>query len=546
MNNREVQEIELDLLKPFDGNRRIGGFDEAELEQLADSIKDIGVQQPAIVRRIEYPDLDSSCDYDGLPAFEIVAGERRWRASRLAGMETLPCMVKALSDVDALKIQLVENLQRSGVHPIDEADSLYRLTQEGMTVGDLAAEVGRSTTYIYQRLKLLELIPEAREAYLEGKITGAVALQIARLPEDAQRSVTDWTANGRQWTNEPVSAAEMSRYIEREVMLDLAKTAFKKDDAELVPKAGPCTTCPKRTGINQELFADMEQGDRCMDPGCFKTKVNAHVKGQLKRYEDQGEKLQKVYDGYISNPPKGSIPKWQVKECRKKDDGAAHMILVSGPQARRTFWGVKAEGYTYQREISAAETAAIERKQAYEAAEDQALKRAAGQLQNMIAVSGRRVLENRELLRMVVVNMATQGPSWTYAAKKRGWKRKEITHEHWTEHERPSELFLRMTADLEAFELERLFLELIMGNALEGGPGWWFAEDVYIDEVELGAELEEKWSKGEELTEDEEVQIDRYQCRIKHPSTTMSWRIFEAAEIPVSEYYLEETQDIEE
>ena len=122
---KEIQEIALERLYPSEGNRRIGGFDEQKLQQLADSIKAVGVQQPAVVR-LGRKAAESVGRAVGVKVeatelrYEIVAGERRWKAATLAGLATLPCVIRELDDVTVIKIQTIENLQREDIHPLDE------------------------------------------------------------------------------------------------------------------------------------------------------------------------------------------------------------------------------------------------------------------------------------------------------------------------------------------------------------------------------------------------------------------------------------------
>ena len=174
----ELAKLPLDLLQRGKYQPRLDMRQET-LQELADSIKAAGVLQPAVVRKRDV----------GFNAYELVAGERRWRAARLAGLETLPCVVRDLDDLTVLKIQTIENLQREDIHPLDEADGYARLIQRaGYDVEHLAQEVGRSASYVYQRLKLKDLIPEARKRFIEGAIQAGHAILMARLqpPEHGQ------------------------------------------------------------------------------------------------------------------------------------------------------------------------------------------------------------------------------------------------------------------------------------------------------------------------------------------------------------------------
>ncbi|MGE5553857.1 MAG: ParB/RepB/Spo0J family partition protein [Betaproteobacteria bacterium] len=135
------------------------GFDEEHLAELAESIRQHGVVQPLLVR----PRGDR---------FELIAGERRWRAAQLAGLSEVPAMVRELEDGDALKIALVENLQREDLNPLEEAEAYNRLVQEfHMTQEEVAAAVGKSRPAVANTLRLLQLAPPIQQAISRGELS---------------------------------------------------------------------------------------------------------------------------------------------------------------------------------------------------------------------------------------------------------------------------------------------------------------------------------------------------------------------------------------
>ena len=140
-------------------------FDEESLRELADSIRQKGVLQPISVRPI--PDSDK---------YEIVFGERRYRASQIAGLEEIPVTVSDYSDAEAEEIAITENLQRKDVSPMEEADAYQRLIDSGRhDVGTLAILFGKSEGYIRSRLKFTSLIPEIAELMESETISIAFA-----------------------------------------------------------------------------------------------------------------------------------------------------------------------------------------------------------------------------------------------------------------------------------------------------------------------------------------------------------------------------------
>ena len=334
----QIQQIPLSEIYPSEGNRRYGGFDPAKLQELADSIRAAGVLQPAVVRLQE----------NGEGKYELVAGERRWRAAKLAGLQALPCVVREIDDVTVLKIQTIENLQREDIHPLDEADGYARLIDRaGYDVEHLAQEVGRSPSYVYQRLKLRDLVEPARKMLAEGKLTAGHGILIARLPTGQQKEVLgSWLFR----RGEEVSVRQLDGFIHEHILLDLNKAAFKKDDPDLDLNAGPCTTCPKRTGYQPALFADVCNGnggkrDYCTDPPCFNGKLEALVQRRRLELEESGEEHLKVADGYVDYREEQRLKKADVKErsgweeCKKKEEGAVQCLVVAGAGRGRLTWG---------------------------------------------------------------------------------------------------------------------------------------------------------------------------------------------------------------
>lgn len=150
-------------------------FDEAALEELADSIRQHGVLQPLLVRPLP----------NG--GYQLVAGERRWRASRKAGLREVPVVVKELTDTETMEIAIIENLQREDLNPIEEAEGLQALIDKcGFTQEEVAASVGKSRPAIANSLRLLRLPEEVRELTRDGKISAGHARALISLDDDAR------------------------------------------------------------------------------------------------------------------------------------------------------------------------------------------------------------------------------------------------------------------------------------------------------------------------------------------------------------------------
>jgi ParB family chromosome partitioning protein len=176
----DVLELAVDELQPGRYQPRLQ-LHEQNLAELAESIREQGVLQPLIIRAIAASQPDAK-------AYEIVAGERRWRAARLAGLATVPVIVRELTDQEALAVALIENLQREDLNPIDQARSMSRLVDEfGMTHDAIAKALGRSRASVTNFLRLLDLADDVKNAMIDGTVDMGHAR--ALLPLDPKRQV---------------------------------------------------------------------------------------------------------------------------------------------------------------------------------------------------------------------------------------------------------------------------------------------------------------------------------------------------------------------
>jgi ParB family chromosome partitioning protein len=271
----EFRNLPLDsLIESALNPRRI--FDEAALNELAESIRTQGVLSPVLVRPI------------GPHSFEIVAGRRRYRAAQRAGVEYVPADIRELTDAQCLEISIVENLQRRDVHPLEEAEgfiALLRLEEPKYSIEQIAAKCGKNPGYVASRIRLTELAPAVVEAFAKDEIGVGHALLLAKLQRDQQEEALAacWQesySNGNKPKRILLPVRNLREWIEHNILLELALAPFAKDDAQLVPEAGSCLDCPKRTGHNVLLFADIGAAhpDSCTDPNCYAAKVEAHVK----------------------------------------------------------------------------------------------------------------------------------------------------------------------------------------------------------------------------------------------------------------------------
>jgi ParB/RepB/Spo0J family partition protein len=303
-------ELPIDLVVPSATNPR-KNFPEQYIAELAESIRAVGVQSPIRVRPIAVglnlvnEQLKKSGGTRSLPlgstAYEIVAGESRYRASLKAGAKTIPAVIRQMTDEQALEAQIVENLQRKDVAPIEEsrgfAALLQQMEKQRKVAGDkptrqaliaaLAERLGKSVRHVYARLKLSELTPKVLEALEQGLIEASHADELVRLmPEDQKRCMNEILITTDEWDKRAevvgcASVRHLKDFIANEIHRDLAKAPWKKDDAALVKAAGACNACEKRTGAHPELHPDAK-GDHCLDGGCYDAKKKAFVEITIK------------------------------------------------------------------------------------------------------------------------------------------------------------------------------------------------------------------------------------------------------------------------
>ena len=264
-NSSEFQYVAIDTIHESATNPR-RTFDESKLSELAESIRTNGLIQPITIR-------------PNASGFEIVAGARRFRAAQLAELFCLPARIVDITDAQALEWQLVENSQRVDVHPYEEAQGFQRLLDmPGYDVATLVEKSGKSPAHVYARLSLLQLVPTIAEAFSAERITASHANLLARLPQDFQAAAYEqcWRKDWQDKEPHLLPAKHLGAWIQTNLYLSLAEAPFDKEDTTLNPAAGACVTCPRRSGFNTTLFADV-QGDHCLDAPCFNTKINAHI-----------------------------------------------------------------------------------------------------------------------------------------------------------------------------------------------------------------------------------------------------------------------------
>lgn len=258
-------------------------FPEAEQGELIESVKRHGVMQPVLVR--PWPEA-YACEGEK-PKYELVAGERRYRAAKAAALATIPGMIRNLTDEETLELQIIENLHRKDLNELEEAEGYeLMIKQYGYSAEQLGEKIGKSKAYIFARRKLTAACEVARQAFRDGTIDASKLLLIARIPTAAlqEKALKEITTS---WNIQNYRAA--AEHIQGRYMLKLADAPFPRADESLVATAGKCHPCPKRTGSTPEIYPDVKSADICTDPDCFAAKKLAWMGRQKAEAEASGK-----------------------------------------------------------------------------------------------------------------------------------------------------------------------------------------------------------------------------------------------------------------
>ena len=229
--------LRLDTLITSPTNPR-KNFNPIKLQELADSIAASGVHQPILVRPLPAQRLADTAHLKPRPTHEVVAGERRYRASQLAKVDAIPAMIRELTDDQVLEIQIVENIQRDSLTELETAEGYQLLIDRtGIKPEEIGLKVGKSRSSVYGSLKLLDLHPYGKEVLREDSITASHALLIARISDiKLQHKAVDYAA--AETDGHKPSIRAFQQWLRDNVMLDLVKVPFPIDVKTLISSAG--------------------------------------------------------------------------------------------------------------------------------------------------------------------------------------------------------------------------------------------------------------------------------------------------------------------
>lgn len=287
------------------------GFSGPAFEDLVASIKEKGVLVPLIMRSAKGG------------KFEVIAGNRRLAAATKAGLKEVPAEVRELSDDEAKEVQIIENLQRADVHPLDES-SAYRSLMEaaGYEIKDVAAKVGKSEAYVRQRLLLSNLSDKGQKAFRAGELLAGHAVLVARLSPDDQPKALEYALD--EYDHPTVS--DLEDWIEREFLHDLKIQPWvgnKEAEAALGAHLKGCAT----TGAS--LFGEIKQGS-CTDQKCWKERSLKYIGFLKEKHPDallvSSQYGKPEYPGALSESGYKGLDTKKKKQCAH----AQEAIIVDG------------------------------------------------------------------------------------------------------------------------------------------------------------------------------------------------------------------------
>lgn len=273
----QLKEIAISSILP-DPNQPRKYFSPVDDKDLLESIKAQGILQPLLIRPSKCSEYimdaaghDTSPTDPAVPPFLLVCGERRFRAAQAAGLQTVPVLIRELDDEAALEAQIVENLQRKDVHPMEEAEAFEILGKKGLTQEQIGARVGKGDRFVRARLVLCGLNRDWRDLFLRYVIDLETALQICQYSDALQKQILKDQELSKSDMKDPdlkIKIRDFSAYRG-----DLSSACFDKQDASLIPDRGACTGCPFNSAT-ASLFPDDAKSPRCMNLECFRKKTD--------------------------------------------------------------------------------------------------------------------------------------------------------------------------------------------------------------------------------------------------------------------------------
>jgi len=275
---------------------------------------------PILVRRIL---KEVSTTKKGLePGFEyeVIAGARRLRAAKQLNIEEIPAKIVEMTDEEALEAQIIENIQRKDIHPIEEGLAYRKMRETGMSAFAISEKIGKSEKYVRYRLTLTNLIESAQNAFRKGKINDGLAVLISDLAPHHQKEALKYVLS--EWALP--TAKEMKDWIISNVYEPLKNQPWLKSK-ELTEEVGPCVECPPG---RQSLFGEIKEG-ACTDLRCWTRKMAKYIEIKKAEWKEKGIDLIPIKKDY-GMAEKGVLSKSQYETVGKKCGHETKGIVVEG------------------------------------------------------------------------------------------------------------------------------------------------------------------------------------------------------------------------
>ena len=290
-----VVSISTIIILPSKNNPR-KSINEDSIRELANSMELNGLLQPITIR----PDADG---------YEIVAGERRWRAAKLLEWETIPAIIRQVSDEDMLEIQVLENLQREDMSPLDEAMAFQTLLKKE-SIDWLSSKIHKSKKYVLDRIKLNDLCLEAKLHLTTGVLPLGHAVLLSKIKEEDQgkilKGIISIPYNEKSQKDSSLAFCYKTlsdlKYLINNTFTTFTSAPFSLSNDNLIEGIPSCNDCEKRTCNQNLLFNDITENDVCTDPICFKSKSDTHIANLLKELKEKhGKAYSAEWDNYGSS-----------------------------------------------------------------------------------------------------------------------------------------------------------------------------------------------------------------------------------------------------
>lgn len=287
----ETVEVPLKEIHTNLGNTRKKPHSRESISELAESMKSVGIINPLTI-----------IVHEGKK--ELVSGWRRFDAANFAKLKHVPVR-EAKTDVKGAKlIQFIENCQREDIDALEERDAFNEWLGNGLKAADIAAMIGVSEKYVYQRISLNRLISDVEKIFSEGSITLTTALEFCKLAPNRQTDLLMLITQPGMTPDQSATYSNDTRTIRKfitDISTDLNVAVFDTNDETLVENVPACVNCQKRSGCMKTLFGDITNDDICFDRDCFAIKTQTHFSQQAKNLEAEGKTVYRITNQHYSN-----------------------------------------------------------------------------------------------------------------------------------------------------------------------------------------------------------------------------------------------------